>query len=611
MTFSALMIACAGVLACAGCSGEKAGSAADKRVDSQVCIDCHDGLTASVSPVTGLDVTREFRQSAHYRAGKASCNDCHEKSSRHLDQDLCSACHGSTPHIPETASTPLNPVHASPGAPDHPALPAHTPKCFKCHFLPNPYKQKDIMTYQIRLKHLSSAKTIPGRANYLPADSKSAYADSCSRCHNPHNNSSGMNHVREWAASGKGDLAAGAWGAGATPSSGREFRLNGEAYNPNPQMTDQSSAYNQCVRCHTTTGYLNFIGQGGGQFPHGSIGPFGGPPLSQGKEALFCNACHLDYSFARRRTGPVTVFYNTSTNTAQVPPVKIRLNGISAPGVKTRFKDIGTSNLCLWCHTGRETGAVITLVSENPAVSFEKLPIILSHYLTGGASLLQNNGYEFSHLDPARTYPTLGRHQDVGMADYQGGAVRGPCISCHMPATRHTFEPLSTSRTSRTDFWQNSVQQLTPVCTGCHGTYSPADVNSRKIAHRAALAAVLGNLTTYRLTPGQQNNIRSFVKKGTTANFVQYSSNGGLASPKIRGRDLMGAAFNWVSLMNDYGSYVHNVPYAKKLMYDSIDLLDNGVLDFSTCDRLTKTHADAAYSYLCTNGTRGTFAERP
>jgi hypothetical protein len=73
----------------------------------------------------------------------------------------------------------------------------------------------------------------------------------------------------------------------------------------------------------------------------------------------------------------------------------------------------------------------------------------------------------------------------------------------------------------------------------------------------------------------------------------------------------MGTAFNWASLMNDYGSYVHNVPYAKKLMYDSIDLLDNGLLDYSTCDRLMNTHADTAYSYLCANGTRGSIAERP
>lgn len=622
--FSIIIFASANFLTFAGCGAGGPGSPIDKKVESQRCIDCHEQNPISISSVTGKDVTVEFQASSHYTTGKVSCNDCHEKSGQHPES--CIRCHGGSPPISVAHSTPLDPIQASPATASHPTLPAHTPKCFKCHFLPSTYTKVDTMTNQVRLNHISSAKTLPGKASYLPYDSSTTYANSCNRCHNPHNNSSGNKQAREWAASGKGDVTAGPWGYSTSPTGGREFRLNGVTYAAVATATtpaiatiatiatiDHSIAYNQCVRCHTTTGYLNFIGQGNSQLPLGSIRPFGQPVLNQGKETLFCNACHSDYSYARRNTGPVTVFYTFSGNTTDAVPKKIRLNGTDTPEIRTDFKNIGTSNLCLWCHTGRETGEVIKIVAKDPTVNFDKLPIILSHYLTGGSSLLQSNGYTFTHLDPLRTYPA-GGHQDVGMTDIYGGSARGPCITCHMKPSRHTFEPLSTSKASATNFWLNNVRGLTTACTGCHSEYSAQNIDNKKIAHKAALDAVLGNLTSsvrYRLKPGQANNIRSFSNRAPlSGTFVSWSTSGGRATKKkIRGPDLMGAAFNWVSLVNDYGSYVHNVPYAKKLMYDTIDLLDNGDLDFSTC---TKLESGPAYDYLCTKGkTPGFITERP
>lgn len=41
----------------------------------------------------------------------------------------------------------------------------------------------------------------------------------------------------------------------------------------------------------------------------------------------------------------------------------------------------------------------------------------------------------------------------------------------------------------------------------------------------------------------------------------------------------MGAAFNYNLLYHDPGGYAHNRVYVKRLIFDSIDFIDNGVLD--------------------------------
>jgi hypothetical protein len=56
-----------------------------------------------------------------------------------------------------------------------------------------------------------------------------------------------------------------------------------------------------------------------------------------------------------------------------------------------------------------------------------------------------------------------------------------------------------------------------------------------------------------------------------------------LGLPAVPGyKDAMGAAFNFNLLEHDPGAFTHNRFYVKRLVFDSIDLLDNGLLDGST-----------------------------
>ncbi len=44
-------------------------------------------------------------------------------------------------------------------------------------------------------------------------------------------------------------------------------------------------------------------------------------------------------------------------------------------------------------------------------------------------------------------------------------------------------------------------------------------------------------------------------------------------------KNVMGAAFNFNLLEHDPGGYAHNRIYSKRLIFDAIDFIDNGVLD--------------------------------
>jgi len=90
-------------------------------------------------------------------------------------------------------------------------------------------------------------------------------------------------------------------------------------------------------------------------------------------------------------------------------------------------------------------------------------------------------------------------------------------------------------------------------------------------------------------------------------------ANGGV----ITGKNTMGAAFNFNLLEHDPGAYVHNRMYVKRLIYDSIDWADDGVLNYSVGAMLkalnpaTHPYKAEAMTYLLPNGVIGIEAERP
>jgi hypothetical protein len=91
------------------------------------------------------------------------------------------------------------------------------------------------------------------------------------------------------------------------------------------------------------------------------------------------------------------------------------------------------------------------------------------------------------------------------------------------------------------------------------------------------------------------------------------------ATGNTTGRNNMGAAFNFNLFEHDPGAYAHNRYYVKRLIYDSLDWLDDNTLNYSVgttlttdCNTAPKAWCDNAKTYLLPNGViNGVAAERP
>jgi hypothetical protein len=109
-------------------------------------------------------------------------------------------------------------------------------------------------------------------------------------------------------------------------------------------------------------------------------------------------------------------------------------------------------------------------------------------------------------------------------------------------------------------------------------------------------------------------NVAYVIMKGTRSDGVKNWLFGGAEED---GRNTLGAALNFQLLEHEPGAYVHNSRYSKRLIYDAIDWIDDGVLNYSVGSQLNALSAVADYKagamlYLLPNGVMpGIAAERP
>lgn len=570
------------VIPLSGC-GEKSvtvSSSTSKLEVSQVCLssNCHGGTrqgNLTVSEVTKQAIAGEWLLSNHNLKNGAGCKDCHEPGTNHPYSGICDPCHGNTP----AASSAVI------------KNPDSTGKCAKCH---NSVAGFRIITYDgITNNTLTNHFSTPTQAAYTSEAYRARYVSrnyekACRSCHNPHDTSSQFVKLRQWARSGKGNVAAKPW-------SDRNFRTSGTS---TPGATPATSFGTDCVRCHTSTGYINYLSDG-------SIAPFGGNSKTEGKEILACNACHKDYSYARRQVGAVTAYYNKST----VSKMRIR--------IQITYPNIAESNLCLNCHVGRETGKVIkeladptltankTITPSGP-YNFSNASFENSHYLTAGATIFKTSGFEFFSSHHYNN-PYFFAHDKIGVSDYNNTGTSGPCITCHMKPGNHTFLPVSK------DVSGNIVSLTSTTCNNvlCHnGAMSGLELESQKQLFNTAMDALKAMLQEklaihffnanpyfftkpyiagYSETGGCSENlgVKNWQTGGTTLfTYVPATkscrSATALSGTSDSGSNNMGAAFNYNLLYHDYGAFAHNRFYAKRLIYDSISWLFDGDIRFTS-----------------------------
>jgi hypothetical protein len=285
---------------------------------------------------------------------------------------------------------------------------------------------------------------------------------------------------------------------------------------------------------------------------------------------LACNGCHTDI-----------------TNGALRSPVAIQ------PYANDSYRNpnTGPSNLCAGCHSGMMSGRSIKALSNfNTA-------FVGSHYFAASGILFRSAGYEYTGQDYSNKVHF--RHDRIGINNHTSYGFstgnQGPCIACHMSSPdKHSFLPV-TKDTS------GVLTELTStICAGCHtapASLDAARMNSRKTRFSIALLALQKVLADKGIT--YLVDRPPYFYNSLNAAYTAWGS-----------ADNMGAAFNLHLLAHDPGAYAHNMVYAKRLIYDSIDYLDDALLNSSVSaaiNALTTLDANqktTAIGYLTNAGAR-------
>jgi hypothetical protein len=323
----------------------------------------------------------------------------------------------------------------------------------------------------------------------------------CTDCHNPHRTAE-IN--REWALSAHADKFGGYKADPATEDPLEYFSGAWAHYNWSCDAANCGTAGDRrsCQRCHTTSGFGSYAdalrtnnAQTAANIRQGLVSSL---TYTSGfkPEMLKCNGCHVDNRGTLRNPGAITANYDY--------PVPIAAGGRPYALASHAYPDVHGSNVCMTCHTGRESGETVKglndpeLLSKNTIsfFDFSKLGFINSHYLTAGGTVFTSTGFEFD----GRSYANLTtyRHINIGSSAAPNTGTDGPCVGCHMSRPgnvgNHLFLPVTRSTVTAGEV----IGVASQVCIFCH-TVSGAGgleelLNERKREFREAIEATISIL---------------------------------------------------------------------------------------------------------------------
>jgi len=339
-----------------------------------------------------------------------------------------------------------------------------------------------------------------------------------------------------------------------------------------------------CQRCHTATGASNFLSDPAKYDPvNTNFSHLAGwsrnaatdtVVSSPQNELLYCWGCHSDAGKGVLRNPGALNF--TYSNNATVS-----------------YPDLKGSNVCMACHTGRETGDSI----KNSFANFSSVGFINSHYLAAGGQLFGTTGYEYAGKDYSN--PSYFKHDKIGLTEATSITNNGPCVGCHMSSdNKHLFTNVKKDNTG-------AITEITSkVCAACHtGTYAltPTKLTEEEEDYDAAIEAAKAVLATKGIV------FSAAYPYWYTSGGAPYKNWAALYG-KGKAKDVMGAAFNVNLLAHDPGGYAHNRIYVKRLLWDSIDFIEDGTLgnvDMATLidslNSLSAAQKTAAKKYLGTS----------
>ena len=496
----------------------------------------------------------------------APCTSCHALRDTALYAEYAGSAHASS-----VASPTCYDCHNPNRSPAHPtASPTGKeiqPRCQACH---------------VTLKPLFANNT----AHFRQGKSYWSYTNQnvCADCHNAHDPTTlaATNLYPSYADAGHADYRSGAWNHPTTVTA-----------------SEATKGARNCGRCHNMNSFLSYV-QGFADYSTGTPYPTPRAPYSWVKATtatvgdqtiLGCRGCHTDAKGTIRATGAVTVYYNY---TAAGNGLNGKVVAADYPSLQHTYPDSGPSNLCISCHTGRQSGESIVAWGEKFSGISNFNSTITTHDFPMGIDLYANayNVTPFAAQLPG--------HESIGMAGYNNTGVAGPCATCH------TFTGTDHSQAAVTLNADGTVSAIKKpaVCANCHISLDVNKLNDAKAAYKNSLAVIAQLLLNKGLMgtvsgsyPNQQFTAAATFTYGGTLNINKYRVTGWGGGQL--GTDNLGLAMNLDQMSNrDKAGYAHNPAYVRKMMSDVIDLVDNGVMDGSTAATVAGIVSDPAMIIL-------------
>ncbi len=315
-----------------------------------------------------------------------------------------------------------------------------------------------------------------------------------------------------------------------------------------------------CQECHTATGYMNRVDtpdtytSAMNDFSY--LKNWSATTGSPQAELLYCWGCHTSATTGELRAGSAfTLDYTYNTNEIVI--------------------EAGASNSCVNCHAGRGNNDTIEATA-----AADRSSRFQGHHGTAAGTLFSAKthiGYEYSGqvYDSRLKKDGTVNHFEHDIIGLENGETEGPCVACHMGAEKnHTWEILELDETGAPVAINTQA-----TCDGCHsGGYAMTvtKLEEEKEGYQQAIQ-LLGDLLAQ--TKGLSNKLDTDIT----------------AAYKTVDLDYYGAFQNFKYTSDSPGGFAHNRNYVKRLLFDSIDFVEDGVLDDSIADYSAKYPLAAAW----------------
>jgi uncharacterized protein YoxC len=268
--------------------------------------------------------------------------------------------------------------------------------------------------------------------------------------------------------------------------------------------------------------------------------------------------------------------------------------------------NFSSSNVCMPSHTHR-TSSNGLLKKQYAAqgttgtfLFYSSNPVGQHDYQIAGV-VANTDGYSFTS---AQGYQDRMRHTRIGVNNYNGTGTSGPCVGCHMTTDGKTHNLKAVTKDAE-GVNSNITGITSSICAKCHpSNFTYQDVDAKKKEFNAAVRALAATMVKSDLATWNAagTGITIRVMKDTSRIAAQAGKAGYSAEKNA------GVVYNYQLFSGntaDPGGYVHNPALARRLVFDSIDYLDDGIMNNSSAQTMQALGASSTARAFYNSTTAG------